>query len=237
MRAPLRIPLVLIAPLVLFACGLGASQSVGTGPAPDAGHSDDAGLPCGNEVPDLGCTGPCGVGVVSVVCTEGLWVCPPESAIPCPSPQPDASGGCTFPTPYLGCTDACTDTPESPICIEGTWQCPSALEGVCAGDGGTDAPFDWPDGGDPDAYVAPEAGPRLFACGALACDGDTEECRLDVGGPPLADGGSYVVTNCVPLPSTCAGGAPTCGCMQGSLGGACSCIDTNNDVVVTCEGQ
>jgi hypothetical protein len=207
--------------LFLLGCGLESSQAVQADAGPRAKEAGSSA--CGDPPSNILCEG-CNGSASAPLCRSGGWQCPPVP--PCALPPPDTGTGCSGPPPSLGCADPCSSGPVPPVCLDDTWQCqyPGGVSSVCPVDAGADA-----------NVVAADAGPRLFACGALTCDGNTSECRLDVGGPPLADGGSYVAASCVLLPSTCAGSAPTCACVQALHGAGCGCTDTSNDVVLTCD--
>jgi len=219
------LPLVFVLPFA-FGCGHGSSDSIDDGGHHQGDDDDDGGSPdaggCGNEVPPIACSAACGQGEVPPQCIDGVWQCA-EYGIDC---SEDAGvDACSYTVGACGGGELCPGVYQEPVCYGGAWSC--QWDGVCEEEAGP-----------PDAWVPPpfDAGPPLFACGALACDPSSSYCQITTGGPVGEDGGSNAYFSCIPLPPSCASGGDTsCACVQAFQGaGGCGCVTENGDVVVTC---
>jgi hypothetical protein len=218
MRCLLRMrPLHCIASFapLLFACGVGLSESSHGSPNPTPGPKDagaDAG--CSGGIPLILCAGPCGGEGTGPQCIDGTWQCPVFNGPACPI---DVDAGCAGTAPV--CPQDCAGEGTQAVCFEGEWSC---FGTACADAGAPDAATD-------DADAAP-----LFACGDLACDPTASYCEIVAGGPVLADGGTPTTYSCNPLPAACVGEA-TCGCIEGVQGAGCGCVASDGRVIETCE--
>jgi hypothetical protein len=203
-----------LAPLV-FACGLGVSQSHGTPqPSPPADlpdGGDDAG--CG-PIPLIACETGCGQYNGGPQCVNGTWACPTFEGSGCPV-EVDA-GGCAGPAP--ACPTSCPGQGTQAFCAGDQWTC---LDTACA-----------PDASPPPLDASPDP---LFACGDSACDPETSYCQIVAGGPVLDDGGTPSAYSCNPLPASCGAGTATCACIAAIEGEGCGCVASGGKVIETCE--
>jgi hypothetical protein len=221
---PSFVLIAFISPLLFAACGVGTSQTAGTGPTPgsdsgtkpdnDAGDDADASASClsGPSNPGPACTG-CDGNPVSPECVDGTWQCP---IFGCPAEFDAGCGGSFYPScpVTIGCGPVWTAE-----CVGNQWTC-EEQPSECGPDASVDV------------FVPPVE--PVFACGNAGCDPTTSYCQVVTGGPVLTDGGSGGFS-CIPLPSSCTAGAATCACVQAVQGIGCGCVEAVGDVTVTCE--